>query len=357
METNDIELDEAASKSYDKKVQERLSEKIYDLIDKLEQDKIINFVLASGNNVSLKCVGIKNSTYVFNVEKDDSKAFKKWEILTIELKTGNGENTTEEYGLNKKVVTTQDDGQTFDLLFQAAKKSGVSDKIKINKIKDVNADISEPSNETSTDEPTQEPKDTGEEPEETQSEKSQEQLQVDGEQSLKYILNDPLLQKAFYEQPTLWNIFVSELRGKKPKGKGIITVDGLVKAYDNKKSGVDLKATFIEGKSIYFVPMDVITLKQRNGDSIDLTRDNKNGYETICLGKELAEGPKIKGEIEGYTYILEIIGKLRDEQYGYQCELSVVRQNDDGSEKEIKLGKKRIIIIPNKSEGFVPNKK
>ena len=75
---NNLEIDEAASKGYDKRVQELLSDKIYYLIDNIEQGKESDFVLSSGNIVSLKCEAIKNNTYVFNVVKDDSKAFKKW---------------------------------------------------------------------------------------------------------------------------------------------------------------------------------------------------------------------------------------------------------------------------------------
>lgn len=349
MEDN-IEIDEAASKGYDKRVQELLSDKIYFLIDNVEQGKISNFILSSGNIVSLKCEAIKNNTYVFNVVKDDSKAFKKWEILTIELKVGNGENSTADYKLNSKVITTQDGGETFDLIFNASKKSGLNDNFKINKIRDVKLTAEEPS-ETEKEKPIEEPSNTGEEPTEKKPLSSREEkLKEDGEDSLAYMLKDALLKKAFYEQPKLWNLFVAELTGKKAKGKGIITVSGLVKKYAIKKSSNELNARFIEGKNVEFSPLEKITLVKADDNKIVLEKGGV--YNTVVMEHELGFYPRISGDYEGFKYVLEIKSRILNTPDSFNVNVNMV---DEEGELHFQSTRK-IQINPKKSNGYQSNK-
>ncbi len=169
------------------------------------------------------------------------------------------------------------------------------------------------------------------------------------------MLKDPNLKSAFYEQPTLWQLFVAELTGKETKGRGIIAVTDIVKKYDDDKYSKELGAKFIKDKLIFFYPMDKIVLKGSvNGKEkqVELMRGSKQSYKTIVLGKKLAEGPKLRGSLEGINYVLEIKHKLRDELHGYMCYVTIL--NQDGS--ETKPVEKRVVLIKDrKSEGFQPN--
>jgi hypothetical protein len=345
-----------ANVKYDKKTQEILGAKINDMHGNIGEGKTSEFFLKSGNKLVLKCISEKDDNFIFTIVEDDSKVFKKWDNVSIVIKTGNGDNNLLIYKLNQKVVSTQDNGNSFDLIFNANKNNGLKDKIKLNKVDRVvvtnSAPTTEPEEQPNQEPNKEQPKEKPKKSEEKDN-KSEEKLEKDGKESLAYMLNDPLLKKAFYEQPSLWNLFVAELTGKKPKGKGIITIDKIVNKYDDKKWSDNLGGTFVKDKEVWFVPIDKIKLKPIDGgDVVELTNINKVGYETICIGKDLDEGPKIKGNIDGITYIIEIIEPLEDEELGFLTKVSVLNDNRTIS----KPIKKRITILDNKSEGFVKNK-
>jgi hypothetical protein len=342
-----------AKVKFDKKIQEKIGSKIHDMYDNIGEGKTSEFYLKSGNKIILKCISEKDHNYVFEIIEDNLGAFKKWDNVSIVIKTGNGDNFLLIYKLNQKVVSTQDNGESFDLIFNANKKNGLKDTLKLNKVDRVVITNSEP-----TTEPEEQPNGEKQEPEEQpngekqEPEESEEDLEKNGEDALAYMLNDPLLKKAFYEQPSLWNLFVSELKGEKPKGKGIITVNGLIDRYDNKKSSEELGASFIEGKKIWFKPIDTIELK--TDKVIKMDKSNEQGYETICLGKKIRyDGPIMEGEINGITYYLEIIKPLEKEEFGFLCKVRTTKNPKDN----VAPVKKRIIILDKKSEGFKPNKK
>jgi hypothetical protein len=326
---------------FDKKTQEKIGSKISDMYDNIGEGKTSEFYLKSGNKIILKCISEKDHNYAFEIVEDESGVFKKWDNVSIVIKTGNGDNFLLIYKLNQKVVSTQDNGESFDLIFNANKKNGLKDTLKLNKVDRVVI-----TNSTPTTEPEEQPNGEKQEPE-----KSEEDLKKDGKDALAYMLNDPLLKKAFYEQPSLWNLFVAELTGKKPKGKGIITVNGLINKYDNKKTSEKLGASFIEGKKIWFKPIDTIKLKKDK--IVQMDKLNEQGYETICLGKYyMDEGPIMEGEINGITYYLEIIKPLEKEEFGFLCNVRTTKN----PEPNVAPDKKRIIILDEKSEGFKPIK-
>jgi hypothetical protein len=85
---------------------------------------------------------------------------------------------------------------------------------------------------------------------------------LDAKEAFEKILADPMMQKAFYSQPTFWQTFMAELKGKKHPGNGIITVLNIVKNYENKKIVELIGEGFTDKKGVIvkFQPLEPITL-------------------------------------------------------------------------------------------------
>ena len=340
-----------AKKIGDKKVQEKLGGFIENIYDNIRENQNTEFKLASGNKLVLKCVAEKNNVYFFQLVVDSAKIFDKWETISLTIKTGNGDDNLLNYKMNEKVISSQDNGNTFSLIFNVQSKSGIKTTKKLDKINDVILDGTNQEPEQ-PEEPQQQPKPetTPKKPEETYDD---EELKQDGEEALKYILSNEMLKNAFYEQPSFWQLFVAELTGKKTKGKGIIAVANLVKDYDDKQINEKLGGRFIENGVVYFIPLDTVNLPV-NG--VDLTFDKyiKNGYRTTVLPREINKNFKLKGKLDNIDYNIEIVRRLKNRDFEYNCVLTPVNQvKDENIQKEI-----RIKILKDKSQGFeVINKK
>jgi hypothetical protein len=74
----------------------------------------------------------------------------------------------------------------------------------------------------------------------------------DGKETMDAILADPRLKKAFYSQPSLWDLFKAEITGKKAIGTGYITVNKIVNDYEKKKVGDKLSTILEPGKTYKF---------------------------------------------------------------------------------------------------------
>jgi hypothetical protein len=84
------------------------------------------------------------------------------------------------------------------------------------------------------------------------------------------ILADKTLQQAFYKAPSLWNLFVAELTGKKAPGTGILPTLQIVRANRGKNLNNDLDATFIPRKWVeikaYKNNIELNSFQIRTGD-------------------------------------------------------------------------------------------
>jgi hypothetical protein len=83
---------------------------------------------------------------------------------------------------------------------------------------------------------------------------SEEELRKQAMEAYKMILGDKTLQKVFYKKPSFWNLFVSELKGKKAPGKHIVPTLQLLNSYGAENLNKELGAEFIQGKSVNFEP-------------------------------------------------------------------------------------------------------
>lgn len=71
----------------------------------------------------------------------------------------------------------------------------------------------------------------GDEAEPSNDDETSDDVTRKAEDMMKAILNDPLMKKAFYSQPSLWNMIVSAIKGKNPKGTGIVPAWDIVHKY------------------------------------------------------------------------------------------------------------------------------
>jgi len=291
-------------------------------LDVVGKGKSTSFELASGNHFVLTCVDESDYNFTFTVAEDKAKVLKHWETLTIKMNPGNGEDggTAGEYRLNKNVITTSDDGTTFDLRFIGEKPSGVKGNVNIRKIRSVSHASTPAKPEIKADEP------TGSVDEPSSGATATSDGKEDATAAFKMISNDPNLKKAFYEQPTLWKLFKAELTGKKATGKGIITVLDLLNKYTEKESKNKFGATFIKGEPLKIIFLDSVTVtyKKNDGegsytfDSYDLT-----GYNPV-VRYSLGENPKFGGSIEkGVTYNLEALDRMEGVKDGFLCKLTI----------------------------------
>jgi hypothetical protein len=330
-------LIEAKKANFDKKTQDFLGDKIRELIDNIQKDKSTEFIMSSGNKLVLKCVDDANDNFVFNIIEDKAQISKKWDTLSIQIKFGNGQDLSSEYRLNKNIISTQDNGVSFDLVFIASKKNGLKSNLKVNKIKSVGfSSVTEPEK---TEEPKTEPEKPNVDSKEKTNSDEDDKLKKKGEEALAYMLNDPILKSAFYEQPSLWQLFVAELTGKKTKGKGIITVIDLIDKYKNK----NLNEKFIVNGEVVFIPKESITLK-----SGVVLEKNSDGYKTTVLDRPLNSNSKLKGDVGGVTYIIEIKYELKKED-GFMTSVKLL------TDKKVLLNNIKIKILEEKSSGFKPN--
>ena len=67
--------------------------------------------------------------------------------------------------------------------------------------------------------------------EEYYGEKSSEEAK----KMMQAILNDPIMKKAFYSEPSLWNTIVSAIKGEKPRGTGIKPAKEILSKYQENK--------------------------------------------------------------------------------------------------------------------------
>jgi hypothetical protein len=85
---------------------------------------------------------------------------------------------------------------------------------------------------------------------------------------VKSIVNDPSMMKAFYKQPSLWNILMSKLKGKKAKGTGVIPAEDIAKKYglyNLSKNMYNMVKNFNFNKSVTFTLLsDTVTFPSEN---------------------------------------------------------------------------------------------
>jgi hypothetical protein len=84
--------------------------------------------------------------------------------------------------------------------------------------------------------------------------KTDKQKKEEAKKLMDAITQDPLMKKAFYKNPTLWNFITSAIKGENPRGTGIVPAQQIVRNYSISKARRSLGDAFE-----YFIPNKVLT--------------------------------------------------------------------------------------------------
>lgn len=186
-----------------------------------------------------------------------------------------------------------------------------------------------------------------------------EELKQDGKRAMEMILNDTNLKKAFYTQPSLWNLFVAELKGKKATGKGIVPTLKIINSYTKKDNINKLNADFIEEQKITFKPVGVTKVPFiRNGKDDEYVFDeNRNiEYHPKVLPKKFYKSFEFMGKIQAsLSYELEILDKSEKMPDTFECKVTMIVIKETTTDKYPYDGKFLIKINKNQSPGYKPN--
>lgn len=129
-------------------------------------------------------------------------------------------------------------------------------------------------------------------------------VKSDGKIAMDMILNDPTLKQAFFQQPSLWNLFKAEMTGKKATGKGILPTIQLVGEYEKNEKYKRLGAEFIENRDVHY----------RLDNRVVITFKTDEGEETFVREK-------------GQTYVI----KIAEHRLGEDIKLVYGNENDKDS--------------------------
>ena len=157
--------------------------------------------------------------------------------------------------------------------------------------------------------------------------KTPEELRKEAERAYDMILNDPLLRQAFYKKPSFWNLFVSELKGKKAPGTGILPTLQILDSYGNKMLNDNLGAEFMNGGRVIFSPYNApISIPYQ-----DKTFQLNVGTPYNAIVRDYTIGDKNK-VIENRVQKFRVVVKTKtDTQDVYRCDVIKYIENKDGT--------------------------
>ena len=129
-----------------------------------------------------------------------------------------------------------------------------------------------------------------EEPKKEEPKKEPETDELDTKKDAKKlmdaIINDPLMKKAFYKQPNLWNLIMSAIKGENPKGTGILPAKQIAQRYKiskiEKQLGESFKNFSVNRPLTYVLISNDLSFESsdKNGDPI-IFKTNGNYKATV----------------------------------------------------------------------------
>jgi len=292
------------------------------ILNQLNEDKGLKLNMSNKEELMFCCLSRSQGLFTLELTSETKIAeLKKWDSFIMSIQgtpdaiNDDQPNKQEEnlFELNKDIVKTSDGGRTFNLLVKANAGDKTS-KIWINGIMGVSATPSCKSTEEH------------EKEDETQD---MEGLKAEGKKALDYILSDQNLKDAFFQQPSLWNLFIAELKGKEATGKGIGPTLEIINAYTRKKNTEKLEAEFNEDKEIRIKPIDNISISyNKDNKKLNYTFDalNNEGYEVIVNKQELGENVSLssKNKDQSVQYRIELLKRLSKIEDGFICNIILI---------------------------------
>lgn len=340
-------INEAKQVNYSRGIKAKLGKHIIDLLDVIGEGETTEFTLGNNESVVLKCVQQSNFTYVFQIVKDEANIFNVFDginKLQIQINPGNGEQdgTEEEYEKNRNIIKPSANPNNYTLIFKAfdknGKNKGFTELGNIVKANSVLKPIS-PDNSVSQEEPTEEPLEDPVEPTEEPTEVQINNTKEEGKAAYAEILKDPALKQAFYKQPNFWQMFKSELTGKKPIGSGIIRAIDIVNRYNLKSFYLTLNKTLIDDKMVTIKFLHDYRMDFSKVKSIDFQKDKEY---TMFIKTDKKGNKYLKGEINGIVFILTMDKPIQNLEHGF-------KSTKKGKEYEFE-----IVVDAKKSPGYRP---
>jgi len=174
--------------------------------------------------------------------------------------------------------------------------------------------------------------------------KSAEELKRDGKIALDMILNNQVLRDAFYKQPSLWNLFMAELKGEKAPGQGIIPTMEILKNFNTKKLSEEYPE-FKVGQEVKFEPMVPYTINLPDGTTFKLNAGEEYTGE-VNEPKYNNKYLIISNKEQGFS--LTVINKIENNEY--KCKLTKTITNNNG--KVDKKTLEEVLINFKPSDGY-----
>ena len=326
-----------AGPNIDNTAKANLGRSLLNFYKQLSINKFIEFGLRSGTKIVLKCVKASNNVFEFEIAKDDNGAIKNWDKLTLKINIGKqGQTNTDLYNNNQNIIKPSKGKNGFTIVFTGSNKEGKSNNVNFNDITKV-SQTTEPKQEPKQEEPktsgdTEQPDASGD----AEQSEASDKLVKKADRALTSIQDDPLLKKAFYEQPGLMKLFFAELQNKKAVGKGIITVLDLLQKYTTKK----MKEYFIEDRDVTIVFGENYNVKYGKNDEYSQLFSKNVEYPMLVMRHELAKGVNLKSkksfkfdDANTISLILTLDEFKNEEQDEFYCELSFyVEEQDENNE-------------------------
>lgn len=318
------------------------------ILNELNEGKGIVLNMLNKEELMFCCMGRTNGSFTLELRsKTTLTALQKWDSFVLKINGTPDEtktNDTDEslYKLNSDIIKTSDAGHSFNLLVQGNSGSDVK-KLWINGILGITVT---PNCESKSEE---------------KSDKSTEnidRLRAAGKKAMNAILNDPTLKDAFYKQPTLWNLFLADLKGKEATGTGIVPTLDIVKKYFRKKKSETLDAEFNEGKTVVVKPLESVTVPYvKDGKNLSFTFQALSDelYQTYVGDEELGSNTVLysKNKKENVRYSIELLKRMTKVDDSFLCNITVAVK--EGS-KLNKFVKDDVVfkVIRQQSPGYKP---
>ena len=300
--------------------------------------------------INFCCVSKSQSNFSFTLDSNTKiDELKVWDTFNIEI-NGTGELEDEDlYELNKNIIKTTDGGQSLNIRLRGF--SGEKSKdFWIKGISDIQPTplcasvFDEKAKEDNTEKEKEKEVDYWRKPQKTEDE---------AKAMMQAIINDPLMKKAFYKQPTLWNLIVSAVKGVNPKGTGINPAMKIINQYKTKDNKLKIGSTgnnFKTNKPAKFEIIETEFFMNPTGNPSDILKlepnatykawvnEYKLGDEYLTLSnKKLGFKILIKKELKdianGFDVIIVKIveGKKTGEIREYPKEAKIRFKNERGS--------------------------
>ncbi len=287
------------------------------ILEQLNENKGLKLFM---NNATIVfCCNGRNGN-VFNLEISENKSIPsldKWDSYILEIKGNpNDDDESSLYEANKDIVKVTDGGKTFGLKFQVQSGEKKSQVWVLN-----NEGLSVTKSCTDFEE---------EEGAKEDEAKSDDELKRDARELYNDILADKNMQKAFYSQPTFWQAFMSELRGKKHPGTGIITVMKIVKKYKDKKLAEQIGEGFgKKGDIVKFTPLKPIEIdyNTKKGERRTFTIQTVNPTDVRIAEDKKETGLVLQVNLPNdaeHTLRIVVLGKTETEDIK-ECRITIGR--------------------------------